>query len=69
MGSLPLLVLDMNPNKDYNACVGVSEYINGLLMEVSEEYKEDYVELLYDEYLEAMYGTDPRFYGPDYDES
>lgn len=45
----------------------IEDYINSLLNEVSDEYRESYVDILYDEYLEAMYGNDPRFFGPDYD--
>ena len=43
------------------------DFINKQLAEVAEEYREDYVEILYNDFLEAMYGTDPRFFGPDWD--
>lgn len=46
----------------------IEDYINSLLTDISDDYRADYVNILYDEYLEAMYGTDPRFFGPDWDE-
>ncbi len=50
----------------YNACVGVSD-INAELTMISNEIIEDYIDILYDEYLCLMYSADPRFYGSDWD--
>ena len=52
--------------KDYNACVAVSD-INITLTEITNEIIEDYIDILYDDYLCEMYSIDPRFYGSDWD--
>lgn len=44
------------------------DVINGMLSDIADEYRSAYVEILYDEYLEAMYGSDPRWAGADWDE-
>lgn len=43
------------------------DFINVQLTEISEEYREEYVDILYMDFLEEMYGNDPRWNGPDYD--
>jgi hypothetical protein len=71
VSSLPNILLDRIIMSSYNACVGASDtirnYINTVLQDVTEEYIDDYVDIMYDEYLEAMYGADPRYFGPDWD--
>lgn len=44
------------------------EFVNDILKDISEEYHQDYIDILYNDFLEAIYGTDPRWVGSDWDE-
>lgn len=44
------------------------EFVNDILKDISEEYLQDYIDILYNDFLEEMYGTDPRWVGFDWDE-
>lgn len=46
----------------------IEDFINGMLSEIAEDSRVEYADILYDEYLEARYGSDPRWAGADWDE-
>ena len=41
--------------------------INALLKDLAQEYYDELAKFAYDEMMEAMYGSDPRWSGPDWD--
>lgn len=41
--------------------------INALLKDLAQEYYDELANIAYDEMMEAMYGSDPRWSGPDWD--
>ena len=41
--------------------------INALLKDLASEYYDELADMQYDEMMEAMYGSDPRWEGADWD--
>lgn len=41
--------------------------VNTELQYLAQDYYEDQADLAWDEMMEAMYGSDPRWNGPDWD--
>ena len=46
----------------------IEAFINEQLAEIAEENRAEYVDILYNDFLEEMYGSDPRWFGADWDE-
>jgi len=46
-----------------------TELINELCRSIAEETLDEFAEIQYDEMLEEMYCTDPRWIGPDWDQN
>ncbi len=46
----------------------IEDFINAELRTLADEYYEEVVDIMYDEMVEEMYGSDPRWAGSDWDE-